>query len=156
MGHERKRPARPRALNPGDPRPETLNRPAALNRAEALKQAQAALAQSRDLAEYYENLLNLAALESAPRTPEEEEQQWRLAGSPDKPALGGWRGACRRGCAFGLPFLLGPPTVLVIGEFAFPRHLHLIRPAAAADITMIVMFLLAPAAFLIGMLTAKD
>jgi hypothetical protein len=143
-------PPRPAPSDPGEHRPETGNR------AEALKQAQDALAQSRDLAEYYDNLLKLAALESAPRTPEEEEQQWRSAGAPDKPALGGWRVALKRGCVFALPFLLGPPTVLLIGEFAFPRYLHLIRPAASADITMIVMFLLAPAAFLIGILTAKD
>ena len=44
-------------------RPETLNRPAARNRPEAVKQCQRhALAQLRDLAEYYDNLLNLAAL----------------------------------------------------------------------------------------------
>ncbi len=121
-----------------------------------MQHAHDALAQLRDLAEYYDNLLNLAALESAPRTPEEEEQQFRLAGAPDKPALGGWRGALRRGCAFGLPFLLGPPTVLLIGRFAFPRYLHILKPAAAADIMFLVMFVLAPAAFLIGMLTAKD
>ncbi len=121
-----------------------------------MQQAHDALAQSRDLAEYYDNLLNLAALESAPRTPEEEEQQFRLAGAPDKPALGGWRGALRRGSAFGLPFFLGPPTVLLICRFAFPRYLHILKPAAAADIMFLVMFVLAPAAFLIGMLTAKD
>jgi|ERR1700684_1813617 hypothetical protein len=143
----------------GPPRPaqpEPAERPALLSYEAALKQAQDALAQSRDLAEYYDNLLKLAALESGPKTREDEEQQWRAAGAPDKPAIVGWRGALKRGCVFGLPFLLGPPTVLLIGEFAFPRYLHLIRPAASADITLIVMFLLAPAAFLIGMLTAKD
>jgi hypothetical protein len=88
----------------GPPRPaqpEPAERPALLSYEAALKQAQDALAQSRDLAEYYDNLLKLAALESGPKTREDE-------------------------------------------------------AAASADITLIVMFLLAPAAFLIGMLTAKD
>jgi hypothetical protein len=140
------RPAQPDSAKRQAPRPYEA----------ALKQAHDALAQSRDLAEYYDNLLKLAALESGPKTREEEERQWRAAGTPAAPPIVGWRGALKRGCVFGLPFFLGPPTMLLIGELAFRRDLHILKPEAAADITMIVMFVFAPAAFLIGMLTAKD
>jgi hypothetical protein len=108
--------------------------------------------ESRRLDRIYADILS----EGARLKPlEQEDREWQLAAKPDENrSEPTWGTVLRRGTRFGLPLLVGPLTLVVIGHWLLPHALHRLNPEAVGDIVA-VSILLSPVAFLIGVMTAK-
>jgi hypothetical protein len=107
--------------------------------------------ESRRLERIYNDIIS-EGLRQQPR--EQEDREWQLAAKREDAGQPGWEAVLKRGIWFGLPLLVGPPALVLIGDWLLPQALHRLNPSAVGDLVAVSM-LLSLVAFLIGVLTAK-